>query len=189
MVSLKEYGVFRDNMSILKELSKDDHGDGNVQYMTDSLIGAVDFDIVKRKYANKLGLTEEVATSVDALLQVSNGVVFVEFKNGKMKNTSITNKIKDSLLIFCDIIGETIKSTRDTIDFVLVYNEEKNWRARQDVQKGKSKEEKHRSMIGKHYMKKANKELILFGLEKYKTLYFREVHTYTESEFENFLLR
>ena len=60
-------------------------------------------------------------------------------------------------------------------EFILIYNESKNSSSRAD--------------IGKHLSKKAGKEFGMFGLERYISLYFKDVHTYTESEFEEFLRR
>lgn len=56
---------------------------------------------------------------------------------------------------------------------ILVYNGEKN--------KNKS------SSVVNSVMGLANEELILFDLEKFKHMYFKEVHTYTESQFKLFL--
>lgn len=42
-------------------------------------------------------------------------------------------------------------------------------------------------MIGKHVSQKAGEELIRFDLERFKSLYFRDVHTYTEKEFETYI--
>ena len=44
-------------------------------------------------------------------------------------------------------------------------------------------------MISKLIHNKANKKFVRFGLEQFEKLYFKEVFTYTESEFEErFLL-
>lgn len=45
----------------------------------------VSFDAVKTQYTNALGLSEENAKSVDALMTTPDCLVLVEFKNGKMK--------------------------------------------------------------------------------------------------------
>jgi hypothetical protein len=180
---------FRRNISTLRELSKDDSNEKEIHYMTESEIEAVDFDVVKTKYANELGLSEEVAKSVDALLYKSEQITFIEFKNGKMNNqkNNVKDKIKDSLLIFCEITGKTIADTRKETDMILVYNEKKNLNAKK-VAKDEVQRANSLTTIAKHCMRKGNQEFILFGLEKFKTLYFRKVHTYTEKEFEKFLI-
>ena len=177
MIDLQRYLLFRENIATLKNLSKDDHDKQNIEYMTESSIEAVDFDIVKRKYVNALQLSEEVAKSNDALLKMKNDFIFIEFKNGKVNPGEIKQKITDSLLILCDITGITIKETREELDFMLVINEKKNI-GRIEAAKRK---------IGNHYLSKARKTLILFGLEKYETLYFKSVYTCTEVEFDRFL--
>ena len=41
-----------------------------------------------------------------------------------------------------------------------------------------------REAIAKHFLGKAKEELIRFDLERFKTLYFRNVHTYSKEEFK-----
>ena len=108
MIDWKNYKIFSDNLSNLKEISKDDSDKENIDYMTDSLKEAVNFDAVKTEYTNGLNLSEENATSVDGIFEMSNHLIFIEFKNGNMKNQkrSVKDKIHDSLLIFCDITGK-----------------------------------------------------------------------------------
>lgn len=52
MIDLDTYEIFRVNKTTLKETSKDASERESVQYMTDSPIEVVDFDKVKRHYAN-----------------------------------------------------------------------------------------------------------------------------------------
>lgn len=190
MINIEEYDIFRDKKSSLKELSKDDSDVDNVIYMTESDAEAINFDSVKTQYVNELGLSEESATSVDGIMYNIPHVTFIEFKNGKMKNEKrkVKDKIRDSLLIFGDITGKSISFIRENIDFVLVYNIEKNPLPNQ-ITKGYVQESESRDYIAGNLMKKAKKEFIRFDLERFKTLYFREVHTYTEAEFKTFLER
>ena len=176
MSKLIDIDIFRNNIISLKEASYDDK---NNCYMTSSNIEVIDFDKVKREYLNNLGLSEECAKSVDAIIDYNGiidykgNVILIEFKNGKMKNEkkAVKEKIKDSLLIFGDIIGKTISSIRNDTKFILVYNESKN-----------SKIE-----ISKSVFNRAGEEIIRFDLEKFKGLYFQEIHTYTEEEFEKYI--
>lgn len=186
MINLKSYDIFHQNIKSLKELSKDDSDINDIQYMTESQIQAVDFDRVKQKYTNGLGLSEECAASADALLSSSQGTTFVEFKNGKVNNRNIKDKARDSLLILCDILDTTISYTRDHIDFIVVYNQQKNPLPNQ-VKKQKVQDSFSREEIGKFFSKKAGQEFILFDLERYKGMYFRKVHTYSAEEFEKYL--
>lgn len=169
MIHLDEYEIFRQNKTTLKETSKDDE---HHEYMVESEFPVYNFDMVKRQYANGLGLSEEVAASVDAVVQNQETISFIEFKNGKVNNQNINGKIRDSLLIFCDITESNISYTRENVDFYVVYNEEKN------------PDPNHsRNTIAAYFMGKGNEEYIRFGLEKYRHMYFREVHTYKKEEF------
>lgn len=181
MNELIEIQIFKDNIDTIREVSFDVE---NKVHMIDSDVNVVNFDKVKTKYANNLKLSEEVSASVDALGFTEDSWVFIEFKNGKMQNEKrqIKVKIKDSLLIFCDIAKKNISETRKRMDFVLVYNEKLNPLPNQITREVQASTEA-RDKIGKYFMKKANKELILYNLENFQTLYFKAVHTYTENEF------
>ena len=185
MINLDLYPIFQSNKDSLRETSKDDSDPNNIQYMTFSETIVVNFDSVKRQYANNLELSEEAATSVDAIVPLEDSVLFVEFKNGKVNNRNIKDKVRDSLLIFLEIIGETIAFSRSNIDCVVVYNLSKNPLPNQ-IKKGQLQETPSRISISDHFTKKANEELVLFGLEGYKRLYFRNVHTYHVEQFENY---
>ena len=56
MINLDSYPIFRDNKDSLKNTSKDDGNPNDIQYMTNSEAKVVNFDMVKRSYANKLGI-------------------------------------------------------------------------------------------------------------------------------------
>ncbi|WP_107839677.1 hypothetical protein [Metasolibacillus meyeri] len=135
MINIEDFPIFQNNLLSLKELSKDDGDKNNIIYMTNSEVLAVDFDQVKTQYTNELGLSEEVASSCDAITYHANHITFVEFKNGNMKNAkaNVKSKIKDSLLIFCDITNTKIIDTREKVDFILVYNQEKNPASNQEI--------------------------------------------------------
>lgn len=186
MINVDLYPILNDNIESLKETSKDDSDTNNIQYMTTSEIAVVNFDLVKRSYVNGFGLSEGVATSVDAIVPMKDGILFVEFKNGKVNNRNIKDKARDSLLIFLEIIGKNITFSRSNIDFVVVYNIEKNPLPNQ-ITKGKLQETPSRIVIADFFIKKAKKELILFDLERYEKLYFRNIHTYSKEEFEEYL--
>lgn len=103
MIEWKKYKIFKENVSTLKEISKDDSDPKNIQYMTESMNPAINFDDVKTQYANNLELSEEVVSSVDGIFESSECLIFVEFKNGKMQGekSKVKDKIRDSLLMFC----------------------------------------------------------------------------------------
>lgn len=186
MINLNQYQILMDNRASLKGTSKDASTPGHIEYMSPSDTEVVNFDLVKRSYANQHYHTEEHAASVDAIFQHREGILFIEFKNGIVKSSVIKNKIRDSLLIFLDIIGETLTFSRSYIDFVLVYNLEKNSRS-ESHEKGKLQNTPSGIKIAEHIAKKAGEKYIRFDLERYKGLFFRAVYTLTKEEFNEYL--
>lgn len=177
--------IFKDNMDTFEEVSKDT--DSKVpDSMTKSQIKTINFDKVKEAYIKGMRLTNTPCSN-DALYITKDGeYYFIEFKNGKMtrdKVFNVYNKIYDSLLIFNDIVGQNISFCRDKVNFILVYNESKN--PNEDM----GQEENPRIKIGKHFSKKAKKQFVRFDLNRYKKIYFKDVYTYTEKEFEEEFLQ
>ena len=183
MIDFNAYPILCNNKSTLKETSKDNSDKNNIKYMTESQLEVINFDKVKEQYVKDLKSIEANAKSVDALMvnAALDKIFFIEFKNGRIvKKESeikfeikyqIESKIKDSLLIFCDIIKKNISYTRENLIFILVYNGSKN----------------SREKIAQHINNMAKKEFVLFGLEKLKGLSFKEIYTYTEKEFADYL--
>lgn len=189
MIELDRYDIFKERKKSLKELSIDDSDPENIQYMTDSEIKAIDFDKVKDFYESNLELIGGVASSVDAISHTQDSIVFIEFKNGNMKNekAKVKVKIRDSLLIFGDITDKTISYTREKVEFVLVYNEDKNPLPNQytrDIPFSPS-----RMFISKQIAQLGKTEFVLFDLEKFKKLYFKDVHTYSQEEFKEYAMK
>lgn len=88
------------------------------------------------------------------------------------------------ILIFNDIVQKNISFCRENLYFILVYNEEKNSCGKNEVKQ----QDSSKIVISKYIHKKAKKKFIRFGLAKFEKIYFKEVFTYTEKEFEdNFL--
>jgi hypothetical protein len=75
--------------------------------------------------------------------------------------------------LFYRYCKKNISFTRKNLDYILVYNEKKN----------------SKSEIVAHIAKKAKTEQIKYGLERFKKYFFKEVHTYTEKEFEEYLTK
>ena len=177
--------IFENNISTFKETSID-NDDGKEKYMIESEIKVINFDAVKKEYMKDMGVSE-VPCSIDALYTNDNeNYYFIEFKNGivKPKIYNIYNKIYDSLLIFNDITNSTISFCRKNVRFILVYNEEKNNKVI-DKENTRIQATPSKNKIAKSFSNKAKKKFIMFGLEKFEKLYFKEVFTYTEKEFEN----
>lgn len=94
MIDVSQCKLLSTNISTLKKISKDNSDANNIQYMTDSQIEAINFDMVKRNYANNLSFSEECAKSVDGIIFWNDELIFIEFKNGKMANEKSNIKRK-----------------------------------------------------------------------------------------------
>lgn len=194
MTDLSRYKIFSDHMSTLKETSLDDR-DGGKRYMTQSLRSAINFDDVKEEYVKDLGLSE-IPKSNDALFEDGRGaLVFVEFKNGfinRAKQFAIRKKVYDSTLIFTDITATGISDMRNAVKYILVYNESVNKENSCDEELQKKQRMEIQSSSSFDYFAKtlgkyANEEYVCFGLKLFLNYCFKEVHTYTEEEFEAYL--
>ena len=194
MIDLNTFQIFADHLSNLKETSIDKR-DGTPQYMTLSTRDAVNFDDVKEEYVKQLGVSE-IPKSNDALFDDGKGfLVFVEFKNGFMdrpKQFEVRKKVYDSALIFTDITSTGISYMRDHMKYILVYNETAN----QDNDLDEELKKKRKTAVqpspafdafAKNVGKYANEEYVCFGLKIFQNYCFKEVHTYTEAEFNAYL--
>ena len=180
--------IFKQNMSTFKETSYDKDGE-EPGYMTDSQIQVINFDKVKDGYIKNLALSNTPCSNDALYFGKDNKIFFVEFKNGVLderprRNFNLCKKIYDSLLIFNDIVNKNISFCRENLYFILVYNESKNRREACRTEK----EESSKAIISKKIHKKAKKKFVRFGLDRFEKLYFKEVFTYTESEFEDAFL-
>ena len=194
MIDLNTFQIFADHLSNLKETSIDKR-DGTPQYMTLSTRDAVNFDDVKEEYVKQLGVSE-IPKSNDALFDDGKGfLVFVEFKNGFMdrpKQFAVRKKVYYSALIFTDITSKGISYMRNHMKYILVYNETAN----QGNNSDKDLKEKQKTAVqqspafdafAKNVGRYANEEYVCFGLKIFQNYCFKEVHTYTEAEFDAYL--
>jgi hypothetical protein len=183
MIDIKSIDILKNAMCPLKDASKDNH-DGTDIYLTESVIPVINFDEVKNAYVKDLK-AKEVPSSNDALYANGQDLFFIEFKSGDVprKVYDIRRKIFESLLIFTDIVNVGISYTRANMSYILVYNEEKNplsEKEQKEMQNSQSRVD-----IGTHFWeKKAKKHYIRFGLERFERLYFKNVYTITQTEFE-----
>lgn len=138
-----------------------------------------------------MNLSEEPKSN-DALFMTDKGeLVFVEFKNGFMdaeKKFAVRKKIYDSVIILTDILNLGISEIKDKLQYILVYNETVN-EEEGDVKKKKSHVQSSEAFdfFAKSVSRMAKKEYICFGVRIFENYCFKEVHTYTEKEFEQFL--
>ncbi len=167
---INKHPLFVKHKKTLKRISKDSANDS---YMTKIKAKAVDFDALKDEYIIRYGGLEGIRSN-DALLEdrVNHVLVFVEFKNGNITDPAskkkLREKIFDSMAIFTDLTNKTITYSREHMEYVLVYNDEKN-------------HFKHN--IKRRVARRAKQETIHFGLAKFKHYFFKDVHTYTKEEF------
>lgn len=191
MINMDASPLFASCATTLKETSADT-STRPTTYMTESMLVAVNYDKLKEAYIealpNKLGTKPR---SVDALfLKNPDRQAFIEFKNGSIsvqKQHEIHQKVLDSLLILGDIAKVSIADTRADLDFILVYNASKNPTNKKttptSVQFSPS-----RDSIAKRIASRGGETFIQFGLEALKHYCFRNIYTYTETEFEqNFI--
>lgn len=174
--------LFNKNISSLKETSKDKQKK-SISYMTDSDYEVVNFDGVKNDYIRGLCISETPCSN-DAVcvLEDKDTIVFIEFKNGgSIKKYELWKKIYDSVLIFNDLSHSLISETREKLEYILVYNEDK-------IQDNNGQQNNHNSKnrdeIGKQLGKLSNEEYIKFDLKQFVNYLFKSVHTYTKEEFE-----
>ncbi len=164
-------GEFADSMATLKEASLDDK---NSVYMTELEFPVVNFDAVAEKYLICKNAKAEEFKSIDAVVRCGDKIVFIEFKNGSMdkERKGIRGKMKDSIFILADLLDCTIEYVRNNVVFVLVYNKAKNPR------KSKSMDE-----FADRLAKLGHDRICRFGLDNCTELYFRNIITYNDEEF------
>lgn len=193
MPQLNNYQIFADNFTTLKNTSLDGDKRHGV-YMTESSLQVVAFDKVKKAYCKNCHLSQ-MPESNDALFEDGNGtLVFVEFKNGFIDQGTVyklKDKIYNSVFIFSGITELGIPAICNSVNYILVYNEAAN-RTNKDAQLQKKQAmavsaSPSLDKIGKATAKWANKEYICFGLEAFKHYCFKEVNTFTQAEFEDYL--
>jgi len=187
MININNYEILKNNLSTLKEISKDD-SETIVEYMTKSILPVVNFDGVKTEYLKSFHLSDELAKSCDGLLCLNNKDILIEFKNGKtIKPSEIMIKIKESLLLLTAIItNKEILEIKNKGEFILVYNRNKNPITTQEIKQKDIEEVPSSQYIKQYIFKKSGKEFIRYGLEEFKK-YFNEVHTYCQQDFEEYI--
>lgn len=175
MKTIDEY--CEDCKTTLKHTSLDDN---NKCYMVEHEIQVIDFDLLKENYCtdmSDISGAKSAATSADALIFRGDKVYFIEFKNGNIQpshqKSKIKSKLRDSVLIYCDIIKEDLDFARKNVEFILVYNSTKN----------------SLGVIQDKIFSLANSTFCHFGLEVLKGIFAFDVKTYNVEEFAEYFLK
>lgn len=173
---LYQCSIFKQNMSLLMETSKDDSrekAEGTVAYLTHDRRSVINFDRVKTQFMNSLGISEEAANSVDALFQDCDyNLYFIEFKNGEVISDNIIKKAKDSVLILSDIVQWDLRTIREKSVFWLVISNDKFDRL------------SPQQRIAVHKAKRGEMDFSLYGLGKLRGYCFKNVNMLSASQFE-----
>lgn len=183
--SVKDVETFNKNISTFRETSNNETGNN---IFIDNDFKCINFDNVKEEYSKDIKkyyperINIDDPYSVDALVVSDSGYYFIEFKDAvidsKQKKT-IISKGKDSIVMFSDIVDSAVKNSRKESEFILVYNKEKNERELNN---------KSRIKIAKSFLQeKGKEELVLFGVNKLRGMYYKDVHTFDKDEFIEFL--
>ncbi len=184
--------VLKNNISTYKKTSNNSK---EKKILIDSDLVCIDFDNVKREYANKKDIVEP--KSVDALVLTKECEYFIEFKYAKMNSKQTrgsVEKAKDSLIIFSDLKDCDFRDIRERAHFILVYSFERNKEEKENqINQLKEKKEnqlkEERKSFANRLYKKAKEEYILFGMDKLKNFYFNNVHTFDENEFMEYITK
>ncbi|WP_270244192.1 hypothetical protein [Lactococcus lactis] len=169
--------MIEDNESWYDECPKEtikmcSYDDENGVYLSDSEAEVINFDKVKEEFIKPKNLREICSNDVLYYNENENLYYFIEFKNGKIKSETKKNlrtKIYDSYIIFFQKFNLGIESTR--INYILVYNEEKNPHSRSSCLSG--------AIAGR-----AEKQMVRFGLNKFDGYLFNKMFTVSQDEFE-----
>lgn len=191
MINFEDYPILKNNMSTLRETSIDYHDKEHISYMTSSSRSAVNFDGVKSEYVKHLSLSENPKSNDALFMSNRNDLVFVEFKNGFMdseKKFAVRKKIYDSVIILTDILNMGISNLKDHMQYILVYNENVNAEEK-EIKNKKLYVQPSESFdnFAKIISRQAKSEYVCFGVKIFENYCFKNVHTYTEKEFEQFL--
>ena len=170
-----DYNGIKQYRALLSECSYDEE---HKERMCKSDLQVINFDDVKTAYLNDLGLSEEKAKSVDAIADGKDNITYlIEFKNGNVKyeKEGIPIKIRDSILMMCDICNCDISDTRKDVVFILVYNE---------VQSQLPWETKR--MLGGTRL--SGRPIPFLGLDKAEGFIVKKAFMLTAQQFENKIL-
>lgn len=173
--------LFKSHIETLKNISIDNHDPKNPEYMTDSNFMAINFDKVKEDYVLLHNLCYH-PKSCDAIVNKDDKITLIEFKNGNVDRElikDIREKMLSSVVMYCDLEKKYPSFTRDNMDFILVYNYDKN-----PFKANQLKNSRWKDQLRKGLYKKAKMRFKQFGLEQFEGYIFRNVYTFSMRDFK-----
>lgn len=173
-------GFFQDKIFKNAIVTFQDASSNMINYQTN----VIDFDKVKEDYCQKYKACGKASQSVDALVvDKNNRIIFIEFKNGNLKNkkSKLKSKLRDSLLIFNDLNNLKLDFSRKNCEYILVYNYDKNINLVQTERR-----EAGLMMIQNTLANLGGQEFVHFGLHPLKGVFVSEVHTYSKQDFDSY---
>lgn len=165
--------------STLKETSKDDTGN----YVVDFSQEVFNFDIITEEVAQIYRISQP-QRSCDALyIKDDNNVFLIEFKNvraSRMPKKHLKLKAYDSIMTLqIAFFSEySLNDIKEKVNLVVVYNDEGIVQKEQSSTAFDSFKEKMYSFAG-------NNEEILFGLDIYKNVLYKDILTIEKQKFVN----
>ncbi|MCI8869922.1 MAG: hypothetical protein HFF39_05175 [Lawsonibacter sp.] len=155
----------------LKRASKDS---SNGEYLCESQLQVLNFDQMPQLYRQTCPTAQ--TKSNDALYIAPNDVwYFIEFKNGQVRKADIHNKIYDSVLMLLDMkIIPDLDFARRHMEYILVYNREKNQRLEQS---------QSRDDLYGYMGRLAQQEACFWDIGRFAGYLLKNSHTYSQEEF------
>jgi hypothetical protein len=173
--------LLRNFSDTLEIISMDTNKSEPDKYMTSCKKIVVNIDKFKDNFIKNINIIK-APKSCDALYMTSKNEIFmIEFKSGIIKTkkrNEIYIKILETLLLLSEKFSKTTDFMRDNMYFILVYNENVTPEPNQYEKTGVRR-------VSGPVFKLAHNHEIRFGLHRFKKLYFKDVFTYSKSEFES----
>lgn len=170
---------YEDVIETVSEMSKDQ----DVPFVESDFKG-INFDKITAQYFlnNRVGdATGEKKNqgsypgkSNDSVVEYKNMDYFVEFKNSMFpKKKDLYRKIRDSMLVYLDIIDEKLSYARENVGYILVFQKDKGFPKIENGLKNLAKQEMEYASISTNC----------------KGLYFKDVLFMSEEEFKKFVCK
>lgn len=162
----------------------------NNVYMTELTKYVINFDKFQEAFFKRFN--KPVMCSMDALIKIKEEWYFIEFKNGKIdgkQKKNISRKVGHSIISFLENINEDISYCRNNVNFILVYNRKNNSVRNNQLLSDDYQLSEKRENLKTHLPGAAkNKYIPFFQMNRYQEVYFKSVFTYSQKEFDDFVL-